>query len=146
MVHQRQRFGFHFGTATAAGSILQIAGAGPKRGIVVLGGASTKTNIIGSQATITVDWSKSNYQTMTLTANVAAGGWVFSNYQDGQTLTLKIKQDATGSRTIAANSALKWPGGILGVLSTAPNAEDILVATYDGATGFFYCTLAKGFA
>jgi hypothetical protein len=138
--------GFHFGTATAAGSILAISGSGAAKGIVVTGAATTKRFAIGSQATITVNWAQSNYQTMTLTANVAAAGWIFTNQQDGQTITLKITQDATGGRTIAANSSIKWPGGILGVLSTAANAVDIMVLTYDAGTGFFYATLAKGFA
>lgn len=138
--------GFHFGTATSVGAILSISGTGSKKGITVLGGAATARFAIGSQTTLTIDWSKSNYQTMTLTANVASGGWVFSNMQDGQTLTLKITQDATGSRTIAANTSIKWPGGVLGVLSTTANAVDLLCMTYDSATGFFYATLAKGFA
>jgi hypothetical protein len=109
-------------------------------------GAATTRFAIGSQATLTVDWSKSNYQTMTLTASVAAAGWVFSNAQDGQTITLKITQDATGGRTLAANTAVKWPLGVLGVLSTAANAVDLLCLTYDAATGFYYATLAKGMA
>jgi hypothetical protein len=110
------------------------------------GGVGTNRFAIGNSSTLTIDWSKSNFQTLTLTANVAGGGWSFSNAIDGQTITLKITQDATGSRTIAANSAILWPGGVLGVLSTAPGAVDFLTITYDAGTNKYHASLLKGFA
>jgi hypothetical protein len=111
-----------------------------------IGGAYTSRHAIGSQATIAIDWSLSNYQTMTLTANVTSSGWSFANASDGQTITVKITQDATGNRTWVTNASVKWPGGTTPALSTAANAVDILVMTYDAATGLYYATLAKGFA
>lgn len=110
------------------------------------GSAYTARVALGSQSTLTVDWSKGNYFTMTLTANVAAGGWLFSNAGDGQTITIRIVQDGTGTRTLASNAAILWPGGVLGVLSTAPGAVDFLTLTFDAGVNKYHATLLKGFA
>jgi len=107
------------------------------------GGVFTQRIAMGNQTTLAIDWSKSNYFTLTATANMTYG---FSNASDGQTITIKVTQDATGGRTLTNTSAVKWPGGVVGVLSTAANAVDIICYTYDAATGFYYATISKGFA
>ena len=51
----------------------------------------------------------------------------------GDYYTIKIKQDATGGRTITTwPTNTKWPSGIAVTLSLAPNAEDIIVFYYNG--------------
>jgi len=57
-----------------------------------------------------------------------------------------IKQDAAGSRLITFGSKFKFAGGVAPTLSTASNAMDRLVATYDATNGLLYCSLDKGFA
>lgn len=55
-----------------------------------------------------------------------------TNLQDASYLTLKLIQDATGSRTVTWGSMFKWAGGATPVLSTAANSYDILSFYYDG--------------
>jgi hypothetical protein len=57
---------------------------------------------------------------------------------------LIVKQDATGSRTLAYGSAFKWPAGSAPTLSTAVNAIDMLSFVCDGTN--IYGTAQKGFA
>jgi len=94
----------------------------------------------------TVDCSQSNVFTVTFT-NSLSGAMVFSNPRNGQTVNLFITQDATGSRTVGSNwpTGFKWPGGTAGVLSTAPNSVDLVVATYRTATTSWYATITKAF-
>lgn len=90
-------------------------------------------------ATITPDAANGSVQTVTLTGNVTFSA--FSNPVSGQTITLIITQDATGSRTLT--STMKFAGGSK-TLSTAANSIDILTVSYIGTT--YYASLSKGFA
>lgn len=67
-----------------------------------------------------------------------------SGLQAGGTYVLIVKQDATGSRTLAYGSAYKWPGGTAPTLSTAANAVDVLTFISDGTA--LYGVAAKAFA
>jgi hypothetical protein len=108
--------------------------------------ATVPYNIGNSGGTLTIDFTNSNVQTTTLTANVASGGWVLNNPISGQTVNMLIAQDATGSRTLGWPTSFKWPNGSAPVVSTAANAVDLLTLTYHSATGHYYATLLKGFA
>ena len=90
-------------------------------------------------ATITPDVANGNIQTVTLTGNLTFSA--FANPIAGQSLTLFVVQDATGSRTLT--STMKFAGGSK-TLSTAANSIDIITAFYDGTN--YYATLAKAFA
>jgi hypothetical protein len=90
-------------------------------------------------ATITPDVVNGNVQTVTLTDNVTFNA--FGNPETGQSLTLIVKQDGTGSRTLT--STMKFAGADK-TLSTAANAIDIISVFYDGTD--YYASLAKGFA
>jgi hypothetical protein len=92
----------------------------------------------------TADCKLSNVFTTTLTANIIAAISLI-NPGDGQTLNWFFTQDATGSRTMIWPTTFKWAGGTAGVLSTAANSVDLLVATYRAATGFWYVSLSKDF-
>jgi hypothetical protein len=65
---------------------------------------------------------------------------------DGMVLNFRIKQDATGTRTLAYGTKFKWAGGAAPVLSTAANAVDFMSCYYDGTDDVLACSLAKGFA
>jgi hypothetical protein len=130
----------------AALTVTAATGGTTNAGLTVNGSAATPTSAVTFSATaMTVDCTKSNVFTTTFTANVTTAPTI-SNPQDGQTLNWFITQDATGSRTMTWPTSFKWPGGTAGVLSTAANAVDLLVATYRSSTGFWYATLSKGFA
>jgi len=90
-------------------------------------------------ATITPNAADGSIRTITLTGNVTFSA--FTTPVSGQTITLIITQDATGSRTLT--STFKFSGGSK-TLSTAANAIDILTVSYIGTT--YYASLAKGFA
>ncbi len=107
--------------------------------------ATTPVAITFSATAMTVNCALSNVFTTTFTANVTTAP-TLSNPKDGQTINWFITQDGTGSRTMTWPTSFKWPGGSAGVLSTAANSADLLVATYRSSTGFWYAGLSKGFA
>lgn len=47
-------------------------------------------------------------------------------------LSLKLIQDATGSRTATWPATVKWAGGTAPTLTTTANAEDLITFYYDG--------------
>jgi hypothetical protein len=114
--------------------------------LVAAGGAATTPVVVTFSATaMAVNCALSNVFTTTFTANVTVAP-TLSNPSDGQTINWFVTQDATGSRTMTWPTSFKWPGGTAGVLSTAANAVDLVVATYRSGTGFWYATLTKAFS
>jgi hypothetical protein len=90
-------------------------------------------------STITPNVTNGNVQTVTLTGNVTFNA--FASPVAGQSLTLKVVQDATGSRLLT--STMKFAGASK-TLSTAANSIDIISVYYDGTN--YFASLAKGFA
>lgn len=90
-------------------------------------------------STITPDVQNANIQTITLTGNVTLNA--FTNPESGQSLTLIVKQDATGNRILS--STMLFAGGSK-TLSTAANSVDVITVFYDGTN--YLASLAKGFA
>ena len=110
------------------------------------GSAATPPVVVTfSAAAMAINCALSNVFTTTMTANVTVAP-TFSNLTDGQTINWFITQDATGSRTMTWPTSFKWAGGLTQTLSTTASAVDLLVATYRSSTGFWYASLAKGFA
>lgn len=89
-------------------------------------------------ATITPNVANGTVQTITLTGNVTFSA--FTSPVAGQSLTLIVKQDATGSRTLT--STMKFAGGTK-TLSTAANSVDIISVFYDGTT--YWASLSTDF-
>lgn len=95
------------------------------------------TAALSDAATIATDCSTSNVFTVTLGGNRTLGAP--TNGLAGSTYIWIITQDGSGNRTLAFNSAFKFPGGTDPTLSTSAAAVDIISAvTPDGST--FYCT------
>lgn len=92
--------------------------------------------------TVAVDASVARMFSLTLTGNATLG--FPTNLTAGMKFEIFIRQDATGSRTLAYGSGWKFPSGIVPVLSTAANSLDILAAVYDGTT--LAGNLVKGIA
>lgn len=91
-------------------------------------------------ATITPNAANGSVQKYTLTGNIT---WnAFGTPVAGQSITMILVQDATGSRTLTS-TGIKWAGGTK-TLSTAANSIDIATVYYDGTN--YYGSLAKGFA
>jgi len=55
-----------------------------------------------------------------------------TNMKDGAVYVLTVKQDATAPRLLAYDTAYKFPGGVVPVLSTTNGAVDILSFISDG--------------
>jgi hypothetical protein len=75
-----------------------------------------------SASTITLDFGASVHHSVTLAHNTTFADP--SNEVAGQSGSIIITQDGTGSRTAAWNSAWKWTGGTAPTLSTAASAVD----------------------
>lgn len=94
--------------------------------LIVRGSAYTPTSSQAFSATPTFDASLSNVFEFSgaMTANVTAV--TISNASAGQTISIRVKQDGTGSRTFAAPTGAKILGSVGSTLSTA----SILTLTY----------------
>jgi len=95
-------------------------------------------------ATVNTDASLSNVFYLPVTGNFTLADP--TNLGSGGCYIWFIKQDAAGSRLITFGSKFKFAGGVAPALSTASNAMDRLLATYDATNTLLYCSLDKGFA
>lgn len=78
------------------------------------------------------DWTTGSIQEIVLTGNVT-GTPTFTAPSGASRLTLRVKQDGTGSRTIASwPSGVRWPGGTAPTLSAGAGAVDYITFLYDG--------------
>lgn len=75
-----------------------------------------------------IDWRNGSKQKVTMTGNCT---FTFSNPKAGDTYTLELIQDATGTRTIGLPT-IKWSGGTTPTWTTTANKKDILTLFYDG--------------
>ena len=92
-------------------------------------------------STIAVDWNQSVNQTVTVAGNRTL---TFSNPVAGETYTIKITQDATGSRLITWPSTVKWAGGSAPTLTTTAARTDQVTFYYDG-TNYLDVSIKKDF-
>lgn len=97
-----------------------------------------------SGTNVSVDASLSNNFRLVLAHNATLDNP--TNLVDGLILNFRIKQDATGGRTLGYGSKYKFPGGVAPVLSTAANAVDILSCAYDSTDDTLACNLTKAFS
>lgn len=93
---------------------------------------------LASSGTLTPEAANGTVQSVTLTGNITINA--FSTPAAGQSITLILKQDATGGRTLT--STMKFAGGN-NTLSTAGDAIDVLSIFYDGTT--YYASLSTDF-
>ena len=91
-------------------------------GCAFTGSVSGNLSAATSASTITLDLGTANYHTVTLAHNTTFADP--SNEVAGQSGSIIITQDGTGSRTAAWNSAWKWAGGTAPTLSTTAGAVD----------------------
>ena len=92
-------------------------------GVKLLGHSEQAVNALGNTTgSTTIDFSVANIITATLT-----GATTFANPTTesvGQSGSIIVTQDGTGSRTLAWGTQFKWTGGTAPTLSTAANAVD----------------------
>lgn len=95
-------------------------------------------------ATINTNADLSNTFTVTLAGNRTLANP--TNLRNGAIYTWRVRQDATGSRTLAYGSKFRWPGGTAPTLTTAANATDLISGQYFSDTDTILCNLLKGLA
>lgn len=87
----------------------------------------------------TIDCATGSVHELTLTGNVT--DITFSNVPSSGTcftLLLFLKQDATGSRTVAWPASVNWPADTAPTLTTTAAAVDVVsLVTYDGGSEWY---------
>ena len=92
-------------------------------GVKLNGHSECAVNALGNTASNpTFDFTVANYITMTLTGNVTVQNPTTESV--GQSGSIIITQDGTGSRTCGWSNQFKWTGGTAPTLSTAAGAVD----------------------
>ena len=91
-------------------------------GVSLTGGAAAHITALSDGATITIDMATACHHSVTLGGNRTFAAP--SNQVVGQSGSIFITQDGTGSRTAAFNSAFKFVGGTAPTLTTTAAAVD----------------------
>ena len=112
-----------------ASSFLRADAADSGTGLLTLSGGLALSGKVGAAitaasdgSTITLDLGANTHQSVTLGGNRTFAAP--SNQTVGQSGSIFITQDGTGSRTASFNSAFKFVGGTAPTLSTAASAVD----------------------
>ena len=123
----------------------------PSIGVALLAQANSFTKAqtvtpvaLTDAASIATDASLSNTFTATLGGNRTLANP--TNLTNGCIYNWRVKQDGTGSRTLAYGSKFKWPGGTAPTLTTTASATDFISGQYFSDTDVILCTSLKAFA
>lgn len=81
-------------------------------------------------ATETVSWNSGDRQKMTLDENLTI---TFSNATEGQTITLYMLQDGSGTNTITFSDTIVWSDATTPTWTTTASKMNIAVITYIGS-------------
>jgi hypothetical protein len=114
-----------------------------KHSFIVNGEALDDEYALTDGATINTDLSLAHNFRVTLGGNRTLANP--TNPRSGQVYNWRIKQDGTGSRTLAYGNKFKFPGGAP-VLSTAINTLDFLSAQYSATDDQYVAVLIKAMA
>ena len=128
------------GTAVANTGVLSVNGnAGAITNVAVTNTAQSFTaaqrgtiTALTDGATITPDFAAANNYSVTLGGSRTLANP--TNLTSGQSGTIVITQDASGSRTLAYGSNWKFPGGTAPTLTTTANAVDVIAYYVESAT------------
>jgi hypothetical protein len=111
-------------------------------GARVVGRLSTAVLALTDAAPTTLDATTGNDYTWTMGASRTLA---MTGATAGQTISIEIKQDATGGRVVTWPASFTWMNNSPGVLATAPGAVNVLTAkTFDGTTFRAILTSAFG--
>ena len=113
------------GTATFTSATTFSATVSAASSTTFAGAVGTPEVSIASATSMNVDFSNGNNFAITLGTNATLAGAV--NGKVGQSGTITITQDGTGSRTLSYGASYNFPSGTAPTLSTAAAAKDIIV-------------------
>ncbi len=108
------------------------------------GKSTASVSIAISAGTATPNCALSNVFEIAATQNFTLANPI--NPLSGQTMLIRIRQDATGSRTVTLGSKYRFAGGAAPSFSAAANARDLLSAAYDVTDDRWDCTLNAALA
>ena len=120
-------------TAQASGNaaLVDLGGKYDKTGGPITGTVTIRDQSIGEvgnqgvrNGTITLDFGSANNFEFTLDGNGTLGAP--TNASGGQCGAITIRQDSTGSRTMAYNAVFNFAGGTAPTLSTAASGVDVI--------------------
>lgn len=134
------RFTFWAGADSSPGTEFALLAGGNQ----FTGSQAVTFTALTDGTNIAVDASLSNNFRVTLGGNRTLDNP--TNLKNGMTLNFRIKQDATGTRTLAFGSKYKWPGGSVPPLSPAANAVDLICAQYEPEDDILLCNMLRAFA
>ena len=137
-------------SSLSASDFRTAIGAGVGGGDVTLTGTQTLTNktieagvftngyteevaTANTGTAYTIDLAGGSVQILTLTGNCT---FTFPTATAGRGLTLLLKQDGTGSRTVTWPSAVKWPAGTAPTITATASKLDKYVFTADGTNWY----------
>jgi len=134
-------------TVDVTGRITGTANTATVMGVPAVQNTWTKSQNVASVALtfatpLNTDASTGNAFHTTCTSNFTMN--FPTNLVSGGTYLWKFTQDGTGGRIITFSGNWKWPGGVVGVLSTGIGAVDLLTCYYDGTN--LLCNLQKAYA
>lgn len=115
--------------ATARTNLQVVASVG--------GGRETVATNSSAGANPSVDLANGNVQILTLTANASL---TLTGATNGVacSISLYLKQDGSGGKTVTWPASVKWAGAITPTLSTGANKVDLVVLeTLDGGTTWY---------
>jgi len=118
-----------------------IVGFNASTGVNLKGYKETVYDWGNQSGTIFIDASTATVHKMTLTGNVTINGFTTATAAAGQSVTVFLTQDGTGSRTLT--STMKFASGSK-TLSTAASSIDMVTIFYDGTN--YFASLSKGYA
>jgi len=111
-----------------------------------LGGQETVSNVTAAAST-TLNLTNGNVFYVTMATSITSLTLSGATAGKACSMAMYIKQDATGSRSIAWPASVKWAGGASPTLSTAANALDIVVLeTLDNGTNWYGSLVGTAFA
>ena len=112
-------------------------------GVKLLGHSESIVTALTSASSVTIDFSLSNHFSCTMGHNIAFGNPTTESV--GQSGTIVLTQDGTGSRTASWGSQFLWPGGTAPTLSTAAAAVD-RIDYFVAAADKIHCVASLGMA
>ena len=103
--------------------------------IEITGSVSQDVDTIAiASATASIDFSNSNYQTLTLASGTATH-LIPTNIKAGQTVVVEITQDGALAGTVTVDGSLTFPGGTPYTATTTLGGKDVLtLVSFDGST------------
>lgn len=116
------------GTSGASGAV-GSSGISGTSGYSGAPGNPYRTTTTNYSSTVTFNAASNNVFDITLTGNITVG---FINGTDAQPVTLRVRQDSVGGRTISFDSNVRLSDSVTSVtLSTAPNKLDYINFRYN---------------